>query len=73
MNQYIRKNYGREICRRCINQIYRAHLKPRDCRYGIPYPQECPCCGRVHNIVTSLRLTGRLKLLGKKPVKAGSK
>ena len=61
----IRSRFGGEICRRCINAAYRAHLTPQDCRYGYPYPSRCFRCGEVHNIVTGLRLSGRLKLLFK--------
>ncbi len=66
VTRFIQKEYRRDICRRCINRLYGARLNPSDCRYGIPYPQTCPCCGKVHNIVTDLRFSGKLKLLARR-------
>ena len=68
VNRFIQKQYGRDICRRCINQLFGVHLKHKDCRYGVPYPQRCRACGEMRNIVTGLRMTGKLKLFGKRPV-----
>lgn len=61
----IHKKYGANICRKCINREYDVHLKSSDCLYHNPFPSICSCCGEPKNIVTGLRLTGRLKLLGK--------
>jgi len=65
--QAIREKYGRNICRNCINRLCRAKLNSEDCTYDAPYPQLCPCCGEMRHIVSGLRLSGRLKLLGKTP------
>jgi len=57
------QNAGGNICRRCINRKYHTNLKRSDCLYGIGYPCVCASCGTVQNIVTGLRLLGRIKLL----------
>lgn len=67
-NRFIEEQYGRDICRRCINRLFHVHLKPTDCLYGLPFPQRCRACGEMRNIVTGLRLSGKMKLFGKKPV-----
>ena len=54
---------GGSICRRCINRKYNLNLKRTDCLYGLAYPGVCTSCGAVQNIVTSLRLRGKIKLL----------
>ena len=54
---------GGDICRRCINRKHHANLKRSDCLYGIGYPCVCTSCGEVRNIVTGLRLRGKIKLL----------
>lgn len=59
------QNAGGNVCRRCINRKYHANLKKRDCVYGIGYPGVCGGCGTVQNIVTGLRLSGKIKLLFK--------
>lgn len=64
LNQ-VREKYGANICRKCINREYQVNLKPSDCEYANPFPSLCACCGEPKNIVTGLRLTGKLKLLGK--------
>ena len=56
--------YGDYICRRCLNRRYEVHLAHRDCRQS--EPRECPCCRKVGSMVTGLRLSGRMKLLGKR-------
>ena len=61
----VRKKYGHNICRRCINREYHVHLRHSDCQYGNPFPGLCSCCGQPNNLVTGLKATGRLKLLGK--------
>ena len=63
----IRKRFGRDICRRCINRFCQTKLESSDCLYRDLYPQRCPCCGEMSHIVSGLRLSGRLKLLGKTP------
>jgi len=57
------QNAGGDICRRCINRKYDLSLKPSDCLYGNGYPGVCRSCGAVQNIVTGLRLRGKIKLL----------
>ena len=54
---------GGDLCRRCINRKYHTNLKRTDCLYGIGYPCVCGSCGEVRNIVTGLRLRGKIKLL----------
>lgn len=59
----IRREFDDDICRRCINREFRAHLKPQDCNYsgsGI-----CACCGVKRNIVESFKLSGKVKMLMK--------
>ena len=67
MHRRIQDKNGRYICRSCINRLYGVRLKTSDCRSWLPYPQQCPCCGERRSIVIDLRLSGRLKLLGKRP------
>ena len=57
------QNAGGDICRRCINRKYHTNLKRSDCLYGIPFPRVCTSCGAVQNIVTGLRMSGKIKLL----------
>ena len=57
----IKRRFGGDICRDCINRTYRARLDPEDCVYGYLYT--CPSCGEVRNIVVGLTPAGRLKLL----------
>ncbi|MBQ1504445.1 MAG: hypothetical protein IIZ49_03545 [Oscillospiraceae bacterium] len=61
----IRSRFGGPICRRCINETYRANLTPADCRYPYPFKNRCPCCGEQRNIVGSFRLSGQMKMLFK--------
>ena len=61
----IKRAFGGNICRRCINQLAGARLERKDCIYD-SYPSECPSCGVPQNIVTGFRLSGRIKLIGKK-------
>ena len=60
-NEKIIKQFGRNICRRCINKSYNISLLNTDCYYNFPYPQKCPCCNEMKNIVTGFRLSGYLK------------
>ena len=57
----IRRRFGDNICRRCINSTYHVRLNPSDCLYR--YSSECRCCGGMHHIVAGFRLSGRLKML----------
>lgn len=57
--------FGGGICRRCLNRVCHVNLERTDCVYGNPYPMCCPRCGEMHNIVTDLRFTGRIKLMFK--------
>ena len=58
----IKADFGRYICRSCINTEYGSHLTTKDCMYGI-YPDKCVCCGEMRNIVIGFRLSGSLKML----------
>ena len=49
-------------CRRCMNSQLHLKIKPKDCEY-LYYPYPCRCCGKRSNIVVSLRLFSRWKLL----------
>ena len=55
--------YGDYLCRRCMNRRYDVHLAHRDCRETSD--SECPCCRKVGNVVTGLKLSGHIKLLRK--------
>ena len=57
----IKRRFGENICRRCINDIYRTDLTRKDCVYG--YKADCSCCGEYQNIVIRVRLGGRIRLL----------
>ena len=57
----IRRRYGENICRACINESYRAHLEPKDCLYSYTYT--CPRCGRTHHLVSGFTASGKLKML----------
>ena len=59
----IMRKAGGPVCRRCICRQYDVDLKREDCVYAYPFPQTCAVCGEYRNIVTGLRLSGRLKLL----------
>ena len=61
----IRKRYGGNICRQCINQAYKTNLLHTDCKYGLMYPSKCAKCGEMKNIVTGLRLSEYLKSMTK--------
>ena len=56
----IRRRFGDNICRHCINDIYGTAIPRSDCVYG--YKADCPHCGEYQNIVVKLRLSARLKL-----------
>lgn len=57
----IKARFGDCICRGCINETYRVHLKRKDCRYG--YAFRCPRCREEKNIVTGFSAGGKLKTL----------
>ena len=59
----IKRKFGDNICRRCINRRYKVHLTPKDCRYGYYYA--CRSCHELHHIVTDFTLSGHLKMLFK--------
>ena len=61
----IHESLGPNVCRRCIRKRYNVDLQPEDCVYA-HFPGECSCCGIPHNLVVGLRLSGKLKLLGKR-------
>lgn len=61
----IKKRFGGEICRRCLNEVYGLNLSPNDCLYTSYSPAVCPCCGEVNNIVNRVRKVQRLVLLFK--------
>ena len=56
---------GKTVCRRCINREFGVDLNPEDCTYENPFPELCSNCGEIRNIVTGLRLRGKIKLLFK--------
>ena len=57
----IRRRFGDNICRRCINKKYHVQLEPVDCRYG--YTHVCPCCKLSRNIVIGFTASGHAKML----------
>lgn len=57
------RDFGRPVCRRCINKRYHVNLQPQDFQYQEPYPRLCPNCKEVHHIVSGLSFTGKVKLL----------
>lgn len=68
---FARWNHNKEIrtytCRSCINKKYHVKLKRPNCIY-YPYQSKCPSCGKMRNIVSDLRFSGKLKMLfGKRP------
>ncbi len=59
------KDFGRPVCRRCINQKYNVNLQPQDCEYDGPYAAICSNCDEVHHIVIGFSLSGKFKMLTK--------
>ena len=57
----IHKKYGDNLCRKCINELYRTHLTRENCVYGYIY--NCPHCGEMKNIVIGFKGGGKLKML----------
>ena len=58
----IRRDFGGNICRRCINETYRVQLRSHDCWYEY-YPHACPRCKEIQNTVNDLKLPAKLRLL----------
>ena len=58
------KDYGGYLCRKCMDRRYGVHLACRDC-IQTPDPRECPCCRNYTNLVMGLKLTGKIKMVGK--------
>lgn len=50
------------MCRRCINEEYGLELMQEDCYY-LPFPDICPHCGQVRNIVGDIRPVKKMKAL----------
>lgn len=64
--KFLQKEYLGTCCRTCINQQLKVDLQPKDCEY-LYYPYPCKICGEQKNIVSSIRIISRYKLLsGKK-------
>ena len=61
----IRSVFPGPVCRRCINDYFQVDLKSKDCKYELPYVAECSCCGYARNIVTGLKLSGKIKMMNK--------
>ena len=60
----IQKQYGDNICRRCINKRYHVNLQPKDCHYAdMGFVKVCPRCRQEHHIVEGLTFSGRIKTL----------
>lgn len=55
-------DYGGCICRRCFDARYKVHLAHRDVMEALG---TCACCGKQEKLVVNLKLSGRLKMLGK--------
>ncbi|MBR2287775.1 MAG: hypothetical protein IJ865_05985, partial [Clostridia bacterium] len=61
----VRKSYGGNVCRHCINDMTYVHLYPKDCVYA-PQRDVCPRCKKENkHIVSGFKLSGKWKLLGK--------
>ena len=65
----LKKLYGGNVCRQCINKTYSIHLLHTDCVYGFMYPAKCACCREMKNIVTGMKLSGVFKSLFKRAEK----
>ncbi len=62
----IRKKFGGNVCRQCINKEYGVHLLHTDCKYDMMmYPMLCPSCNEMKNIVSGLQISGLAKLMFK--------
>ena len=61
----IREDFDAWVCRQCINDNYDVDLMPGDCRYEGPYLRRCRNCGEMHHIVVGLKMSGKIKLMGK--------
>lgn len=58
----IHRDLGGNPCRRCINERYGTNLQPSDVGYFI-YPVVCTKCGKPGNVVTGVKISGKLKSL----------
>ena len=56
--------YGENICLRCLNRHLGVHLAHRD--VVETNPRDCACCKKTGSVVTGLKMTGRIKLIGKR-------
>lgn len=65
----IKKLYGTNVCRKCVNKTYVINLLHTDCKYGLIYPKQCPLCKDVKNIVTGFKLSGYIKSIMRKAKK----
>lgn len=61
----LKTKYQGFICRSCINDIYLANLKQKDCLYDSPYIAECPRCKEGRHLVSELQTSGKVKLMFK--------
>ena len=57
----IRNRFGNYICRGCINEVYHTELSPKECEYQM-YPDLCPRCKAMKNIVCGTTFRGKIKL-----------
>ena len=61
----IRKYYGGNVCRHCLNYMLQIHLYSKDCKYEKEY-DVCPACKNENkHIVKGFKLSGKLKTMGK--------
>ncbi len=56
------------LCRKCLNEKYGSNLLPEDCQY-FAFPELCPRCNKVNNIVVGIHPLKRWKLRFKKEKK----
>ena len=61
----IRREYGGNICRRCINVEYDVELNPDDCIYEDMSLCECSRCHNSSHLVSGLSRSGKLKTIFK--------
>ena len=61
----IRKTFGGNVCRHCVNDLTHVHLYPRDCHYETQR-RVCPRCHvEDKHIVSGFKISGMWKLKGK--------
>jgi hypothetical protein len=57
----VKEKYGEYLCRQCLNKEYHVNLEPKDCsRFFYGY---CRCCKQDRRLITTLRPTGKIKML----------